>query len=274
MKTAEQFIREHSPIHDELLELIHNEHPIVFDIGSCEGLDSVRYQLLFPTASVYAFEPVTSNFEKIIANSEKYCEGKLKAFKLALSNTNGTATFHISSGKPGENPDGTDWEYGNKSSSLLEPHQHLNIYPWCQFDQTEEVKTITLLEFCVQQKILSIDLTHLDVQGAELLVLDGAGDFLNNISLIWMEVGNVELYKDQPLRKDVVKYMKSKGFRLIKHDGRYISGDQLYIHNDFLQTLPFSIQKKYIRASSLIFVDYIKERMLPVLRKVFKTRAR
>jgi len=269
MKTIDKFLQEPSPVFTELKELITNEHPVLFDVGSCEGLDSVKYQQMFPHASVFSFEPVPSNVEKIISNSKNYCEGKLNVFSLALSNKTGTASFHVSSGSPEQAPEISDWEFGNKSSSLLLPHKHLAVYPWCQFEKSLEVNTITLQEFCIRHSISHIDFLHLDVQGAELMVLEGARDFIQKISLIWLEVGNVELYKNQPLRKEVKRYMKDKKFTLIKHEGRYISGDQLYIRNDFLASLPKDLKRKYSNASKMIFLQYVKEFMLPVTRRLF-----
>jgi len=44
----------------------------IFDIGACEGEDSVRYSNLFKNSAVYAFEPRRDNLEKIKTNIIKY----------------------------------------------------------------------------------------------------------------------------------------------------------------------------------------------------------
>ena len=75
----------------------------------------------------------------------------------------------------------------------------------------------------------------MDVQGAELMVLKGAGELIEHIKLIWLEVESVELYKDQPVRSDVEAFMRDNGFQLLKDTVGRVSGDQLYISNDFYQ---------------------------------------
>lgn len=58
----------------------------------------------------------------------------------------------------------------------------------------------------------------MDVQAAELMVLEGAGDFINSIKLIWLEFSNIDLYKDQPLAIDIYEFMKKNKFVLIKNE--------------------------------------------------------
>ena len=41
---------------------------IIFDIGACDGTDSVIYGKLYPHAQVFCFEPLPSNFELIEKN--------------------------------------------------------------------------------------------------------------------------------------------------------------------------------------------------------------
>ena len=55
----------------------------------------------------------------------------------------------------------------------------------------------------------------LDVQGAELKVMHGAGEILNVIDFIMCEVSFVKLYEEQPLFNDIINYMSEKGFILI-----------------------------------------------------------
>lgn len=56
----------------------------------------------------------------------------------------------------------------------------------------------------------------MDVQGAELMVLEGASDFISSIKVIWLEVSKVDLYQNQPLVEDVKKFMAINNFVLIK----------------------------------------------------------
>jgi FkbM family methyltransferase len=206
---------------------------IVLDIGSCEGLDAIKYSRLFPNSKIYAFEALNSNYLSINDNIKSFKVKNIFPFNVALSNQNGEADFFVSSGEPDNDRNNKDWNYGNKSSSLLPPEKTLQVHDWLKFKQKERVKTLTLKSFCKNNKIKLIDFIHMDVQGAELMVLIGAEELISKIKMIWLEVENVELYKDQPLKQDVEKFMKSKGFTKIKDTVGQIAGDQLWVNLKF-----------------------------------------
>lgn len=69
------------------------------------------------------------------------------------------------------------------------------------------VSTIKLPNILTGEKIEWIDFVHLDIQVAELLVLEGAGNDINKIKMVWMEVENIPLYKNQPLKNEVEHFI-------------------------------------------------------------------
>ena len=82
---------------------------------------------------------------------------------------------------------------------------------------------------------LIIDLLKIDTQGSELDILIGAGDLLNNTSIIECEVEFVPLYKNQPLFQDIENYLKEYNFKLVKFirkvrwdSGTFVFGDALF----------------------------------------------
>jgi FkbM family methyltransferase len=204
----------------------------IFDIGACEGEDSIRYKRLFPDAKIYTFEPLPDNMSKIRANLDKYNMTGITPIQIALSDSEGVAVFHVSSGTPEHVDSSEGWDYGNKSSSLLPPDKTLEVHPWLHFDETIEVQTDTLASFVVERGIDTIDFIHMDVQGAELMVLSGAGSFIKNVRAIWLEVENVELYKDQPTKSGIEKYMAENGFVCIKSTVDTVAGDQFYANKN------------------------------------------
>jgi FkbM family methyltransferase len=221
------------PIAKELKFLFNKNYPlIIFDIGACEGESSIQYSRLFLNSKIYAFEPLPSNIQLIQHNFLKYGISNASYYNKALSDINGVATFHVSSVSP-ENTLEADWDFGNKSSSLLEPEKHLEIFDFIHFDKKIEVETITLKTFCQQNKIQDIDFIHMDVQGAELLVLNGAEDFISSIKAIWLEVSKINFYKDQPLVDEVKEFMYRNNFVLVKDSLYNEQGDQLYVSKRF-----------------------------------------
>lgn len=220
---------------------------IIFDIGACEGEDSIKFSSRFPCACIYTFEPLPKNIKRINGNLKKYKTKNIKVIKKALSDKNGSATFHVSSGKPPKASD--DWDYGNKSSSLLAPDKTKNVHKWLKFKEKINVKTERLDTFAESEGIQEIDFVYMDVQGAEMMVLNGAGKFITRIKAIWLEVESVELYSHQPLKKDIEAFMKSNGFIKVKDTVDDIAGDQLYLRRDLVAKLPGG--SNYLRFSGL-----------------------
>jgi hypothetical protein len=60
------------------------------------------------------------------------------------------------------------------------------------------------------------DFLKLDVQGAELDILQNGVETLKNVAVIQTEVDFVPLYKDQPLSGDIQVFLRDCGFQLHK----------------------------------------------------------
>src|SRR5437588_3561801 len=143
------YINQPVPIEKELRILFKKNSPlIIFEIGACEGEDSIRYANLFPRSKIHSFEPLPENLERIKANIIQYKKNNIAVFPYALSNTAGTAIFYVSCGTPEGEEHNIDWDFGNKSSSLLAPDKHIDLVKFIDFKREIPVKTITLDEFC------------------------------------------------------------------------------------------------------------------------------
>lgn len=207
---------------------------VIFDVGACEGEDSIRYSRLYPDAHVFAFEPLSANQALVRRNFATHSSGRCELVPCALSDQTGTAVLHVSSGAPEEKFFGEHWNYGNKSSSLLPPRAvGATWLPWLQFKQTETIQTDTLDRFCAHRGIERVDFIHMDVQGAEWLVLQGAQAMLPRIRALWMEVASSELYRGQKLGREIQSFMHSRGFAVMHEDMRGMEGDQLYVNLRF-----------------------------------------
>jgi len=236
MFDRENYIEDESPVKKILLKLFKKIEPIIIlDVGACEGEESIRYKKIFSDASIFLFEPLPKNQDLIFQNIKKYNLDNLKLVPLALSDKDGFTEFYISSGHPEEMQKNLDWDFGNKSSSLLEP-QIDNLPKWLKFNSVINVETSTLNSFLQKEKIKSVDFVHMDVQGAELKVLKGAKDKISSIKSIWLEVSDIELYKNQPLTNQIEKFMSENNFHLIKSDFLGQFGDQFYLNKKYFYT--------------------------------------
>jgi FkbM family methyltransferase len=211
-----------------------DENLVIFDIGCCEGEDSIRYSNMFKNSKIYAFEPLKKNYEKSIINLKNYNTTNVSITQEALSNSVGTTSFYVSSGHPDYLENTDEWDYGNKSSSLLPPRE-VNQPKWMSFNEEENIKTNTIDNFCKENGIEKIDFIHMDVQGAELLVLKGASNMLKNIGLIWLEVGMVEFYQEQPMKFNMINFLQENNFTVIKDTCPFICGDVLVVNNNLIK---------------------------------------
>jgi FkbM family methyltransferase len=242
------YVKSPIPIESELRLLFRKRDAItIFDIGACEGEDSVRYARRFPRSTVYAVEPLPANVDRMRATLKRYRTKNVRVLPFALSDVRGKARMFVSAGRPPAVPDSDEWDYGNKSSSLLEPDRHLQLVPWIHFDDAVEVETRTLADVCAEYGVQRVDFIHMDVQGAELKVLDGLGPLLQGVVAIWLEVEAVPLYRDQPLKGDVEQYLRARGFDVSKDTVGDISGDQLWVQE---QARPATAPSAFARATT------------------------
>lgn len=107
------------------------------------------------------------------------------------------------------------------TSSLFEPNLRLmdryqNLGELCQVVRTEQVETVRL---DAVQEVRPCHYLKLDVQGAEVMVLEGAEATLRDVMVIHTEVEWVELYKGQPLYEDVAMHLRGQGFQLLAIQG-------------------------------------------------------
>jgi FkbM family methyltransferase len=133
---------------------------IVIDIGANIGIWTIgAAKRTGPSGKVHAFEPLESNFVRLLSNIKINGVLNVVTQKMALSNQAGTLKFFPSPNK-------------NSGVGLLLP-KSWNV-PTC------EVEAITLDDYCEQHRIESVDVLKVDVEGAEYIVLEGASRLLSS----------------------------------------------------------------------------------------------
>ena len=81
-------------------------------------------------------------------------------------------------------------------------------------DFSVDIETTTLDAFCKDEGIDEIDFLQIDVQGADLDVLQGGSKLLERCKVIQTEVEFSHLYINQPLFADIDIYLRKQGFTL------------------------------------------------------------
>lgn len=126
---------------------------IVLDCGANFGTFSAY--AASKSCKCYAFEP-TPELQPVLHEYADLYPGKIMPVERALSNQNGTATFHLSS-------------YSCGANSLLDR---------VQTQKNITVQTITVDSFVEQNRLETVDFIKADIEGAERLMLEGAQNTL------------------------------------------------------------------------------------------------
>jgi FkbM family methyltransferase len=142
-----------------------------------------------------------------------------KVYNYAISNIdNHLYEFHITN--------------NGESSSILELDKHREHHPHIHVSETITVPS-KRMDTLIKENAIDMrnyDFLNLDIQGAELMALQGFGEQLAQLKYIYTEVNINHLYKDCALMSDIDDYLVNYGFsRVETHMTQFEWGDALYV---------------------------------------------
>lgn len=117
------------------------------------------------------------------------------------------------------------------SSSILDMDFHLHLHPNIKFIKKVNVKTITLNTFFKKHNIdyKKYNMLVIDIQGLELKALKSLGEIIKNFNIIYTEVNEKFIYKNNCLLKDIDKFLFKKKFNRVFTRTLNYYGDALYL---------------------------------------------
>ncbi len=115
------------------------------------------------------------------------------------------------------------------SSSVLKPKRHLTQHPDVLFDDGQTIIEIDRIDNMLED-IVPYNFMNVDVQGYELEVFKGAGEFLDRVDFIMTEVNRDEVYEECAQVEEIDEYLSKYKFKRVETswDGD-CWGDALYI---------------------------------------------
>jgi len=115
------------------------------------------------------------------------------------------------------------------SSSVLKPKRHLTQHPDVLFDSGKTIIEIDRIDNMLED-IVPYNFMNVDVQGYELEVFKGAGDYLNSVDFIMTEVNRDEVYESCAQVEEIDEYLSRYKFKRVETswDGD-CWGDALYV---------------------------------------------
>jgi len=122
-----------------------------------------------------------------------------------------------------------------QSSSILELGEHSNLFPDIYYIHEEKRFTKTLNSILAEESFLEkINFLNIDIQGAELLALEGLSDHLDSIESIYIEINDSEVYKNCSKTNEIDAFLNKFNFER-KEKYLYSNhpwGDAFYLKNN------------------------------------------
>lgn len=178
---------------EDMQDILRTGKPVhtVVDAGANVGQSVQKFRQAFPQAMIYAFEPVSSVYAKLLENA-----GHLKqvqCLQSALGSEVGPARINI--------------RRHDTTHTLVDVDDAL---------ASEAVTVDTVDHFCARAKIPRIDLLKVDVEGFDLEVLKGGQGLLKSgaIEFVLVECGFTPGDARHVLFDSIRDYLSPFGFRL------------------------------------------------------------
>jgi FkbM family methyltransferase len=183
----------------DLKECLETETPTILEIGSNFGDTTGWFLETFASPTIFCFEPDLRAIARFRSNIGD--QSGVLLIETAVGARDGTTKFFMSGGRPPGNST-FDWD---ASGSIRQPKKVLEAHPWCKFERQIEVSVRQLDSWCMETAIGPIDFIWMDVQGAELDVIEGAEATLAKVRFLYTEYSNLELYQGQPTLKKLLQ---------------------------------------------------------------------
>jgi len=174
---------------------------VVFDVGANEGQYAQELYEAGYVGSVVSFEPLSDAFASLKNRAQAIPNWKV--VNTALGEKEGFSLINVAG--------------NSQSSSLLTMlGRHEESCPESKCYTQEKIRVERLAshwkQHCENDESIWL---KIDVQGFELSVLKGAGDFLRKAAAIELELSLVPLYEGQPLMCDLIRFLNENGFSLV-----------------------------------------------------------
>ena len=224
--------------HKQITKLVKNEKKLViFDVGCYRGSFTKSMLDLIGNRKykIYLFD-INKKVKKYISYLLRL--KNIYYNEVALSNKNGKANYNYNKFFEAA---GSSLSSLVKNEAMWNFTRKLVLLSRKEF-VTYKVHTITLDSFVKKNKIKSIDLLKIDIEGSEHLMLQGARKTLkkNKIKSILIEIADKKNIYEKKERK-VLNFLKKYNFNLLKKNiyfspsflSNHMAGDYQLINNNY-----------------------------------------
>jgi FkbM family methyltransferase len=197
-----------------------NKPEVILDLGSSDAIQSIEFSIVFPEARIFAFECNPPSIK--VCNENILNLKNIEIIPKAVFNENGFIKFYPALVYKG-------------ASSLFKVSSNFDSIK--KLSQKEiKVEATRIDTWAKERKIDKIDIGWLDLQGVEYEALEGMGDLIYTVQALYVEVEQQEIYNGQKLYDDVVNFLKSKDFSMVKYHPSKPGwwGNAIFLNNKLL----------------------------------------
>jgi len=182
----------------------------ILDVGANIGDFTAAALYLYPSAHIFAFEPIPSLCQKL---TDRFSGWPVDIYRVALSERDGVTDFYVTA--------------ASTLSSLLEPTDTLasilsdgRVATAVTPIQVRTARLDTLLNLAPRSRPT---LLKIDVQGTELQVLLGSVEQLRHVDCIKLEVNFEAMYSGQSSWPALCDFFEAQGFHRFVQTSTVIS---------------------------------------------------
>ena len=174
---------------------------VILDVGANRGQFAISMRRVGFRGSIFSFEPVTSEFQRLLSAAEG--DRSWKTFRFALGEVD------------------CDQEINVMTSSVFSSFNQPSVAETSDFVEgntvvrTELVK-IRRLAAVIQdldlEQTLNQTFVKCDTQGFDMPALKGCGSLLKEVRMIQVELGITQIYQGTPGYTEMLQYVEKEGF--------------------------------------------------------------
>lgn len=224
----------------------------VYDIGSQDGKDSIRFRQISTNSRIIAFEASPNLYKKMVAD-KALRKAAIEVYQEAVSNKNGPIDFYLERGKK--------WRKG--ISSL---HKRLT---GNSGSKKVSVQSTRLDNFINRYDSSCSNLAlWIDVEGSSFEVLQGLGRLHKRVCIIHLEAETRKFWSGQKLELDIDNLMSKMGFRQMAKSSNYLQHDLLFINEYYLKSHKTHVALVLVLAFLLTYSGIIITKIFPQSRNL------
>ena len=190
----------------------------IIDIGANLGYyTAIASRLTGDKGLVIAFEPEPNFFKLLSRNISRNNLNNVACFELAIAEKNGLTDLYLSSENKGHN-------------SIIRSEE---------LKTSVMVKTTTLDDFLVSQKSAKVDIIKMDIEGAEILALEGMRETLTkHLPLLFLEFSPHSIIKINRNPIDLLSTLRKIGYSIFEINKASQCLDNITDFQKFIESIP------------------------------------